>query len=232
VWRDDRVVELDAGTGRVLDPAPFPAFDSSKGWSPEGLVAVTGTHPLLMSRRLPDGLTQELALAWPARRVEAGTNPALQALGTFGLLLGIADDWVLTGVDCPSAACTVQVVSVNRDAVLVRDVVAPDGWTFDGPAPGRTREALLPVRQVNGVVALARVVPGGERALLVGGTEGVVLDAGIVDTPDGDVYLLARPPDGQTRQVRVWRPARSGRAELVPGGVDLPQSARLVCVCG
>lgn len=235
VWRDDRVVELDAGTGRVLDPAPFPAFDSSEGWSPEGLVAVTGTHPLLMSRSLPDGLRQELALAWPARRVDAGTNPGLQALGTYGVLIGIADDWVLTqGPGCPGTGCTVRVLSVTRDDVLVRDVVPPDGWRFSGgPGPGRTREALLPVTRDDEMLeALARVVPGGDSALLVGGTEGVDLAAGVVDTADGDVYLIVRPPNERTEGLRVWRPGRSGRAALVPGGPELPQTARLVCVCG
>lgn len=237
VWRGARVVELDIGTGRVLDPDPFPGFAASAasgGWSPRGLVAVTGTHPLLMSRSLPDGLRQELALAWPARRVDAGTNPALQALGTFGMFLGIADDWVLTqGAGCPGTGCTVQVLSVTRDDVLVREVVPPDGWTFSGPGLGRTREALLPVIRDDEVLqALARVVPGGDSALVVGGTEGVDIGAGVVDTTDGDVYLIVRPPKENTEVLRVWRPGRSGRAALAPGRPELPQAARLVCVCG
>lgn len=241
VWRGERVVELDTGTGRVLDPDPFPGFDASGtsgGWSPEGLVTVTGTRPLLMSRPGPEGLRQELALAWPSRRVEAGTNPSVQPLGTYGVLIGIADDWVLTrGAGCPGAACTVQVVSVTRDDVLVREVAPPPGWVFlGGPVVGRTHEALLPVRPLDDetveVQALARVVPGGDSALLVGRTEGVDLGAGLVDTADGNVYLVVRPPTGGPERIRVWDPERPGRAEPVPGRVELPQTTRLVCVCG
>ena len=241
VWRGDRVVELDTGTGRVLDPDPFPGFDASGasgGWSPDGFVAVTGSRPLLMSRPLPDGLRQELALAWPTRRIDAGTNPPVQPLGTYGVLMGIADDWILAqGNGCPGAGCTVQVVSVTRDDVLVRDVAPPAGWAFlGGPVVGSTHEALLPVRPLSDekveVEALARVVPGGDSALLVGGTEGVDIDAGLVDTPDGDVFMIVRPPAGGMERVSVWRPGRAGRAELVPGGMDLPETARLVCVCG
>lgn len=234
VWRDDRVLELDAATGRTLDPVPFPGFDARAGWSPQGVVAVTGSHPLLMSRQLPDGQRQELALAWPARHVAAGNNPPVQTLGTFGVLLGIADDWVLAaGVGCPGTDCTVQVVSVIRDDVLVRDVYPPRGWVFDARIPGRTREALLPVRSVDETVqALARVVPGGERALLVGGTAGVDLEAGVVGTPDGDVYLIVRPAGGGSERLWSWRPDRPGGVEPVPGEAELPRTARLVCFCG
>lgn len=239
VWRGERVVEVDLGTGRVLDPDPFPGFNASAasaGWSPEGLVAVTGSRPLLMSRPLPDG-RQELALAWPTRRIEAGTNPPVQPLGTYGVLMGIADDWILAqGNGCPGDGCTVQVVSVTRDDVLVRDVAPPTGWVFGGgPVVGRTSEALLQVSPRGYAVpasALSRVVPGGSNALLVGGTEGVDLDAGIVGSADGAVFFVVRPPSGRTERVWTWDANQTGRAEPVPGPVELPQSTRLVCVCG
>lgn len=236
VWRGQRVVEVDVGTGRVLEAAPFPGFDSSDGWSAEGLVAVLNTHALLMSRPRPGGTRQELALAWPAARVQTAFNPAVQSLGEFGPLLGIADDWVLTQEGtCPGEGCLVRVVTLTRDDVLVRDVVAPAGWSFvAGPTAGQAQEALVPVQLDDdaAVRALARLVPGGENALLVDGTEGVDLDAGFVDTADGAVYLMTRAGVTGPEQVQVWRPERAGRSEPVGPEGALPETARLVCVCG
>lgn len=235
IWRGRRVVEVDSSTGRLLDEAPYPGFDRSEGWSPEALVAVTGTHALLMSRPVAGGTRQELALAWPAARVEAAIDPSRRTLGAHGRLLGTADDWVLTQSGCPGAGCRVRIISVARDEVHSRDVVAPEGWAFTGgPSAGRTHEALVPVQRLDGdgVVALARLVPGGDNALLVLGTEGVDLDAGLVETLAGAVYLVTRPSAGGPERLRVWRPERPGRAELVTGEGTLPETARLVCVCG
>jgi len=235
VWKGGRVVEVEVGTGRVVDPAPFPGFDGSGGWSPAGLVTLVNTRALLLRRPDPDGRRATLALAWPTRRVEAGTNPPLQTLGRLGRLMGIADDWILVrGPSCPGEGCTVQVVTVTRDDVLVRDVAAPQGWDFvGGPTAGRTHEALVGVRTDDETVeALARLVPGGDNALLVQGTEGVDLEAGLVDTAAGTVYLVRRGVGGTPARVWVWRPDRPGRVMLMPGPGVLPQTARLVCVCG
>ena len=238
VWRGARVVEVEVGHGRVVDPAPFPGFDGSGGWVPAGLVTLANTRALLLRRPVTPGREVSLALAWPTRRVEAGTNPLLQDLGSHGSLMGIADDWVLTrGRSCPGEGCTVAVVTVTRDDVLVRDVAPPQGWEFaGGPTAGRTHEALVTVRRTGAAgdtVGLARLVPGGENALLVQGTDDVDLDAGLVDTDAGTVYFVRRGSAGGPERVWVWDPERPGLAEPVPGATGmLPRTARLVCVCG
>jgi hypothetical protein len=244
VWRGAEVVEVDVSTGRLVAADPFSGFDASAGWVPEGLVAVTGSRALLMTRPVPAGDRVELALAWSSLRVQVGLNPPVQSLGIYDRLLGIADDWVLAGKGaCPGPDCRVQVVTLTRDDVLVREVVAPEGWTFrTGRLPGRSHEALLPVERLGepGSVALARVVPGGDNALLIGGTERVALRAGLVESLAGWVYLVTRNGGGE-EQLRVWSPESPGRAELledldegdvIEGGTSFPPLARLVCVCG
>jgi hypothetical protein len=234
VLRAGGVAEVEVATGRVAQPAPFPGFAEAAGWRPEGVVSAVGTRSLLVSRPLPDGVGQELALAWPARRVEAGTNPPLQVLGSYRALLGVADDWILTSAGaCPGSACRVRIVSVTRDAVLARDVAPPPGWSFLlGTSGGRTREALVPVQRIDdGRRALARLVAGGDNALLVQGSAGVDLDAGLVGDLDGSVRLVTRAGDGAER-VRTWSPLQPARAEPLGDGSALPDDARLVCVCG
>jgi hypothetical protein len=235
VRRGDGVVEVEVATGRLANPAPFPGFDAAAGWSPRGVLAAVGTRALLLSRPLPGGGEQELALAWPARRVEAGTNPPLQLIGHYGHVLGVADDWVLTASGtCPGSGCRVRIVSVTRDAVLARAVAPPPGWTFlVGPAAGRTHEALVPVRRLDDRSArgLARLVAGGDNALLVRASAGVDLAAGMVSGLDGSVRLVVRTGDGP-EQVRVWRPDRPARTGPAAPPGALPESARLVCVCG
>jgi hypothetical protein len=235
VWRGSAVAEVDIGTGRTLDEDPYPGYDEAAGWRPLGLVTVTSTRALLMRRAVPGAPGLELALAWPSVRVAAQFNPEVQPLGTYGRFLGIAGDWVLArAATCPGAGCSVLVVTVTRDDVLAREVSPPLGWTFvDGGPRYRTRSALQPVRRVDGdpLLALARLVTGGDNALLVRGTEGVDLDAGLADAFPGSVYLVAAGPAGGPERVRVWAPESPGRARLVPRG-ELPDTARLVCVCG
>jgi len=235
ILRGDRVVEVDVTTGRLVDAKPFVGFDAAQGWSPEGLVSVTGTRALLMSRPGGDGDREELAIAWPSHRVNAQFNPPVQSLGVFGRLLGIADDWVVVSEGrCPGADCQVKIVTLTRDDRLVREVFPPDGWSFrGGKLPGRLHEALLPVQRLGDAdkVALARRVAGGNSALLVDGTRGVDVSAGLVESAAAAVYLVTRTGDDEV--VRVWRPGRPGRAQTVLGGDDaLPRSARLLCVCG
>jgi hypothetical protein len=187
-----------------------------------------------MSRATGGHTGVELALALPARQVELGTGPRVRSLGTVPRLLAITDDWVVAvGSGCPGDGCRLRVVSVTRDDVLVREVAAPEGWSFLAAAtPGRSRQGLSPVRRRGdeGPVALARVVAGGETALLVQGTEGVDLDAGLVDDLDGSVRMVVRAQAGE----RVWAWAPGSPARVTPAGVpgDLPEAARLVCVCG
>ncbi len=236
ISRGDKVQEVDVTTGRVVDVEPFPGFDPAASWSPEGMVAVTGTRALLMSRPAgADGDGQELALAWPAARVRTQFNPSVQSLGVFGRLLGIADDWVVVSEGrCPGAGCRIMIVTLTRDDLLVREVFPPDGWSFRADKlPGRLHEALLPVQRDGDAdrVALARLVAGGDSALIVDGTRGVDVKAGLVESAAGAVYLVTRTGDEEL--VRVWRPGRPGRAQRVLGeDDDLPRSANLLCVCG
>jgi hypothetical protein len=234
VLRAGGVVELEAATGRVAAPDPYPGFDPAAGWRPEGTLSVVGSRSLLLSRQAPGGAGQELALAWPARRVEAGTNPPLQPLGTYPALLGLTDEWILTTAgSCPGSGCRVRIISVIRDAVLGRDVAPPRGWTFVvGRDSGRTREALVPVRRAgsSGPPSLARLVAGGDNALLVRGTAGVDLRAGLVSDLAGSVRLVTRT--GGEARVKAWdvdQPARATRTARTDG---LPDAAQLVCVCG
>lgn len=233
VRRGGSVAEVEAATGRVANAEPFPGA-GTPGWLPEALVRITGTRVLLLSRPAAGGSGVELALAWPERRVASGANPDLQVLGTFGRLLGAADDRVLvSGESCPGPSCGVRAVTVTRDAVLVRDVVPPVGWTVAVDAPVvLTSEALVAVRRVGREdgVALARLVAGGDNALLVSGTAGADLDAGLVEALDGSVRLLVRSAVAPAR-VRIWRPDEPARATAA--AVAAPaRGGRLVCVCG
>lgn len=236
VQRAGEVVEVEVATGRVSQPEPYPGFDASAGWYPEGVVSAVGTLALLMSRPAAPGPAQELALASPARRVEAGTDPPVRALGSVEELLGIAADWVLSAAgDCPGPACRVVVVSVTRDRVVAREVAPPAGWTFSvGPSAGRTHDTLVAVQRDGApdTRALARLVAGGDNALLLRGSQGVDPGAGLVDAPDGAVYF-ATGPGGSERRLSVWEPAGPRGAVAVEGPAGLlPAGARLVCVCG
>ena len=125
------------------------------------------------------------------------------------------------------------VTVVTPYGVRSRDVEPPGGWQFTpGPVGGRSHDALVPVVAGRGdVTALARLVPGGANALLVRGSEGVVLPAGVVDEADGSVYFAVAEEDGR-RTVLGWHPDRPTGVVPVPTGTALPPTARLVCVCG
>jgi len=77
-------------------------------------------------------------------------------------------------------------------------------------------------------------VAGGDSALLVGGSAGVDLSAGLVDDLDGTTYLvvdgLAGAEAGR-RTLRAWQPGNPARLQTVPGAAPAPGS-QLVCVCG
>lgn len=236
VLRLDALVELEVATGRVVQESPYPGFDAAQGWFPEGLVSAVGTRALLMSRPAAQGRGEELALAWPDRRVQAGTGPPVRALGTFGALLGISADWVLTAAGgCPGPDCRVLIVSVTRDDVHARDVAPPGGWVFGvGPSAGRTHDTLVVVQRdaEPGVRALARLVAGGDNALLLRGSLGVDPGSGLADAPDGAVFFATDLGDGRKR-LRVWDPTGPGGAVRVAGAAGrLPAGAGLVCVCG
>ena len=156
----------------------------------------------------------------------------------MGPLLGIADDWVITlGPGCPGTTCQIQVVSVTRDQALMRDVAPPEGWTFvRGPSAGRTHEAMVPVEHLtggkpDGLLALARLVPGGDNALLVGGH--LARRAGAPGWPTVPAAASTCSPSrepGEQTQARVWAPQSPARARLLSPQPEFPAGSRLVCV--
>ncbi len=237
VERDGRLQEVEVATGATTDADPFPGFVPQR-WSALGALGGAGAGAVLMVGPGTDG-ERVLALAYPRTLVESGRREPVRELGSFGELLGIADDWALTlGPGCPGKTCTLVVVSVTRDASLARAVAPPPGWAFvRGPVAGRTHEALVPVRRLDGGagpgdVALARLVPGGDNALLVQGTDRVRLSAGLADGPGGSVYLLHDQAGPGDPRAAVWDPDRPNAAAPVLPAVTFPAGARLVCACG
>jgi hypothetical protein len=236
-----RVVEVDAATGAVRDPAPFPGQPSGPGWRPVGLLSVPGASRSLLlaapGTATGDAATAvdlvDLVLAAPTRPVQLGTQPEVRPVATVPRVLALGPDSVLAeAAGCPGDACRIQVVTVTRDDVLVREVAPPPDRTFSGtPLAGDSVSNLLAVDRAGGRPALARVVAGGAATLLVRGSAGVDLGAGLVDDLDGTAYLVVRAEPGSDGMVRAWAPgrpalARSARAPAVPPG------AALVCGCG
>lgn len=232
VLRSGALQEVEVSTGSTTDADPYPGFDARR-WTARGVLTGPGTAPLLLTR--PERSVTGLALAWPRQDVSAGFKPGAERIGTAGEFLGIADDWGLfLAPDCPGDACRLVVVSVIRDAHAARTVAPPAGWRFvAGPVAGQTHEALVPVQGVqSGNLALARLVPGGDNALLVQGTAGVSLAAGLASGGTGRVYLLVQRPAGGQLEARVWDPDAPSAALPLAGGSTFPAGARLVCVCG
>lgn len=236
-----RVVEVDAATGAVRDPAPFPGQPSGPGWRPVGLLSVPGASRslLLAAPGTPTGDAAtavdlvDLVLAAPARPVQLGTQPEVRPVATVPRVLALGPDSVLAEAPgCPGEACRIQVVTVTRDDVLVREVAPPPDRTFSGTAlAGGSVSNLLVVDRAGGRAALARVVAGGAATLLVRGSTGVDVAAGLVDDLDGTAYLVVREEPGEDGAVRAWAPGRpalvrSAQAPAVPPG------AGLVCGCG
>jgi len=241
---DGRVVEVDAATGAVRDPAPFPGQPSGPGWRAVGLLSVPGAaRSLLMAApgtSTGDAATAtdpvDLVLAAPSRPVELGTQPEVRPIATVPRVLALGPDSVLAPSDgCSRDGCPGQevlVVTVTRDDVLGREVAAPPGRAFTGIAlAGGSVSNLLVVDGAGTRPALARVVAGGAATLLVRGSAGADPAAGLVDDLDGTAYLVVREERGSDGVVRAWAPGRpalvrSARAPAVPPG------AGVVCGCG
>jgi hypothetical protein len=237
VERDGGLQEVEVSTGATTDADPFPGYEPER-WTARGLLGGAGLGALVMTRPAPDGRTR-YALAYPGLLVQSGGREMVRDLGVHGDLLALADDWVLTlGAGCPGPSCRLDVVSVTRDSALSRVVAPPTGWTFvPGPAPGQTHEALVPVHRLGDAdtpddVALARLVPGGDNALLVQGSDRVRLAAGLVDGAGGSVYLLRDPGRGGPPQALLWDPEAPNIAVPLRPATAFPADARLVCVCG
>ncbi len=229
VLRDDRLLELDAGDGRITDDNPFPGFDPAS-WVAHGVVRAQATGALLMSA-VDDA--SRLAVAWPGTLVRTGQQEQVTPLPVHGSLLGIAGDWVLVlGESCPGDDCVLRTVQVAPGRVDVGEVSPPTGWTFTaGPIAGHRPGVLVPVRSLEGVgFALARLVTRFDQPVVLPGTDRVLLRAGLADGPEGSVYLLAGRPFANP-EVVVWDPT-------VPYTVvrlysfRVGSGAELVCVCG
>jgi hypothetical protein len=248
VRRGDTVQAVEVNAGGTTNADPFPGYAAGAG-TPRGLLAALGTKALVLSHDVGDG-TESLSLAWPAALVKAAVKPDIQQLGVFGPLLGLADDWVISldpgcaaadsATGPATAVCHLRVISVTQDLVQANDVAPPPGWTFvQGPIAGQTHEALVSVERVtdgrrDGTRALARLVPGGDNALLVAGTERVVVAAGLADGTQGTVYLLARPLPGASTEgpeVLVWDPQHPAAARRTSQRWAFPRSAQLLCLC-
>lgn len=242
---DGRVVEVDAATGAVRDPAPFPGQPSGPGWRAVGLLSVPGAARSLLlaaaGTATGDAATAtdqvDLVLAAPARPVELGTQPAVRPVATVARVLALGPDSVLAAAPgCPGDDCAgqgVRVVTVTRDDVLAREVAPPPDRAFTGTAlAGGSVSNLLVVGRAGGhPAALARVVAGGAATLLVRGSAGVDPGAGLVDDLDGTAYLVVRDDHAAVGVVRAWAPGRPAlvRSAQAP---EVPSGAALVCGCG
>ena len=229
-----QVVEVDASTGRAVQADPFPGYDPAQGWRAASLVAVGTGRSLLVRRRLGDGL--ELGLAATERAINGGAQRPFAVIGAVPRLLGVSPDAVLGATqNCPGPQCRVLVVTITRDRAFQREVQPPDHWRFAAVRSGRSAQGLLALQGADGGPdALARAVAGGDSALLVGGSAGVDLSAGLVDDLDGTTYLVvdgAAGAEAGRRTLRAWQPGSPARLQTVPGPAPAPGS-QLVCVCG
>jgi hypothetical protein len=232
-----KVVTVDADSGQVVDRAPFPSDPRARGYQPVGVLSQFGVEGLVLQRTVAgEGGGEDLAVAWATAEVKAGRRPGFQAIGLNDHLLGrTGDRLLLLAGTCPGPACTLSIVSFGGDRFASRAVRPPSGWSFTVPPfPGLVQGDLVPVVPVERqpgrpTAALARLAAGGDNALLVAGTEGVVLDAGLVER-DGDISFVSLGPDGSRRVLR-WAPASGGRVSAFPAMPQLPFGATLVCVC-
>lgn len=227
------VVEIDVRTGDTVREDPYPGYQPSQGWRPAGLVAVGTGRSLLVRRRLGVGL--ELGLAASERAVVGGGQQPFVVVGAVPRLLGVSPDAVLGAtLGCPGPRCGVLVLTITPDTARQRQVRPPEGWRFAAVRSGRSAQGLLALRAGGGSPdALGRAVAGGDSALLVAGSPGVDLAAGLVDDLDGTTYLVVAPPGrgAGRRVVRAWEPGSPAALQPVPGPVP-PEGAQLVCACG
>ena len=224
------VAEVDVLTGDTVRGDPFPGYQPSQGWRAVSLLDVGTGRSLLARRRLGDGL--ELGLAATERAVLGGGRLPFAVIGAVPRLLGTSPDTVLAATkSCPGPQCRVLVVTITPDRATQRQVGPPDGWRFAATRTGRSAQGLLALQKpAGGPDALARAVAGGDSALLVGGSTGVDLSAGLVDDLDGTTYLVVQGAGGR-RTVRAWQPGSPARLQPVPGPVPA-EDAQLVCACG
>jgi hypothetical protein len=226
------VVVMDVRSGEVVDGQPF--ADVPRTYRPVGVLSLFGVEGLLLQRHTGSG--PALAVSWAADAVRAGARPAFQPLPGGGTLLGLTGEWVLRlRGPCPGPDCRLLITGFAGEQPSVREVRPPDGWSFTAYRPGVLRGPLVPVvpldpGQADGAPALARLAAGGDSALLVPSTTGLVPDAGIVEQHDGDVVFVRLGREG-IRRAYAWTPDRAGEVRSAGNVPPLPQTARLVCIC-
>jgi hypothetical protein len=237
----DRVVEINSGSGEIVDDEPFPGFADAAGWRAADVVPVgVGLSALLLTRDV-DGDHVELALAWDGRSVRTRAEPRLIRIGTAGSVLGVTDGRVFTRAEpgtCPAESCLLTVITVTGDGVRRRTVEPPIGWVFGaGFAVGDEGDPVVGVARADdaATLALARLVAGGRRALPVPDSTGRVRAVTPIGGPDGSVVfgVLGRgSTPAQRRQVRValWRPDDPRQSPVI-GVPPLSDGAELICVC-
>lgn len=229
VLRDGELAQVDLRDGDVTDDNPFPGFDPD-AWVAHGVVRTHGTGALLMSATGDDS---RLAVAWPGSFVRTAQHEQVTPLPVEGSLLGVAGHWVVVlGPTCPAEDCVLRTVEVAPGKLDVSEVASPTGWTFTaGPIAGHPPGVLVPVRSVEGVgFALARLGTRFDQPVVLPGSDGVLLRAGLADGPGGTVYLLAGQPFANP-EVLVWDPTVPYTlVRLYPFRVG--SGAELVCVCG
>lgn len=228
-----KVVVLDAATGDVTDANSFRGFDGTGDWTPRGVVTKFGVPGIVLTRPGAAG-RQEVGVAWSERGVASGSVPSrLQPFGARGRLIGVAEGWLLFLDDtCPSPSCALTVLSFTPKGAAMRKVSPPPGWSFlPRESGGQPYEVLVPVvRTGDGeAYALARVVAGGDRALLLANAVGLDPDAGVVATRDGSSYFLIE--DGDARVVARWSPVDQPYLTRFHELPRLAPTARLVCAC-
>jgi hypothetical protein len=221
----------------VTDPDPFPGYTGRDGWRPVTTVGASFDLTALLLQR-PSGGSTQLALAWDRDGVRASGMDPLTPIDTEGVLLGAAGTRIVVDpVDgCTGPACRLLVVTVTRDDILVRPVEPPTGWQFtDHVVVGGEDDPVVvvsrPDRQPAAQFALARLVAGGRRALVLPGSEQVAPSALPLVGPGGSVIFTAADPANPVQhRLMVWRPGGSGTAVLHRFPL-LPAGAQLVCAC-
>lgn len=228
-----KVVVINAATGDVTEANSFRGFDGTGNWTPRGVVTKFGVPGIVLTRPGAAG-QQEVAVAWSERGVTSGfVASRLEPFGAQGRLIGVAEGWLLFLDDtCPSPSCALTVLSFTPKGAAVRKVSPPPGWSFlPRESGGQPYEVLVPVvRTGDGhAYALARVVAGGDRALLLANAVGLDPDAGVVAGRDGSSYFLL--DDGDGRVVARWSPVHQPYLTKFHELPRLAPTARLVCAC-
>jgi hypothetical protein len=230
------VVELDAVTGAITNPRPFPGYDDAGRWRPADVVSFRDSRALVLFRPA-DGGRLDLALAWD--RVRASLNDAspFVPIGSTSEVLGVGGTRILTIDDRPDTCiehgCPVTVLTVTGAGagVTVRTVQPPRGWIYRSAVAGtEDGDPLMVVSQTEDPArqALAQLVGGGRLGLLVVGSDGLVPSVTPVGGPAGSVVFAVPRPEGS--RLSVLLPGGQSAALLLDQPV-LEPGAELVCAC-